>query len=410
MNWCLYLALKQLFPTGKRFSFFSIMSIIGVALGVMVLFVVQSVMNGFQHEIRQTIIATQGEARVNANNGVLYNADSLGNFLKNQSEVAALARYAYGIGMLEYNNRSIFPIIKGIDFENEIKIVELQKFIKKGNLQNFDNRSIILSSELASQIGATVGSSVEIYSPMMLKALQTNEIILPRTLKVVATYETGYRQADENVAMVMLDTVQDLYGLEEGVHGISLKLKPDVRPEKFAFELNKNLTYPIHAASWQEINKDLLFVLKTEKTMMFFILVFILLVAAFSITSSMTISVIRKTREIGLINALGGTIRQCEACFMIQGLIIGIAGSVIGIAVGALILKFRNDIISVFVKLCGIEDFMLKFYSFANMPATYQLGDIFTLVTFAVVICCLAGVLPARKIAKIKPADALRNE
>jgi lipoprotein-releasing system permease protein len=127
------------------------MSIIGVALGVIVLFVVQSVMNGFQHEIRRTIIATQGEVRVNANNNnILYNADSLGNFLQNQPEVAALAQYAYGIGMLEYNNRSIFPIIKGIDFENEIKVVELQKFIKEGDLQNFDNRGIILSSELAS--------------------------------------------------------------------------------------------------------------------------------------------------------------------------------------------------------------------------------------------------------------------
>lgn len=406
MNWCIYLALKQLFPTGKKFSFFSIMSIIGVALGVMVLFVVQSVMNGFQHEIRQTIVSTQGEVRIDVNNNILYNADRL----KDRPEVAALARYAYGVGMLEYNNRSIFPLIKGIDLENEIKVVELQKFIKEGSLQNFDNRSIILSSELASQIGATVGSSVEIYSPIMLKAFQTNEIILPKTLKIVATYETGYRQADENIAIMMLDTMQDLYGLGEGVHGISLKLKPNIRPEKFAFELNKDLTRPMHAASWQEINKDLLFVLKTEKTMMFFVLVFILLVAAFSITSSMTISVVRKTREIGLINALGGTIRQCGACFMIQGLIIGIAGSVIGVTVGALILRFRNDIISVFAKLCGIENFMLKFYSFANMPATYRLGDILTLVTFAISICCLAGMLPARKVAKIKPADALRNE
>ncbi|MDR1528166.1 MAG: ABC transporter permease [Puniceicoccales bacterium] len=410
MNWCLYLALKQLFPTGKKFSFFSAMSIIGVALGVTVLFVVQSVMNGFQHEIRRTIVATQGEVRIDANNNILYNADNLGNFLKNRPEVTALARYSYGVGMLEYNSRSIFPLIKGIDLENEVKVVELKKFIKEGSLQNFDNRSIILSSELANQIGATVGNSVEIYSPIMLKALQTNEIILPKTLKIVATYETGYRQADENIAIVMLDTMQDLYSLGEGVHGISLKLKPNVRPEKFAFELNRNLTHPVHAASWQEINKDLLFVLKTEKTMMFFILVFILLVAAFSITSSMTISVVRKTREIGLINALGGTIRQCGVCFMIQGLIIGIAGSVIGVIAGALILKFRNDIISVFVKLCGVEDFMLKFYSFANMPATYQLSDILTLVTFAVAICCLAGMLPARKVAKIKPADALRNE
>ncbi|MDR1890782.1 MAG: ABC transporter permease [Puniceicoccales bacterium] len=410
MNWCLYLALKQLFPTGKRFSFFSTMSIVGVALGVMVLFVVQSVMNGFQHEIRQTIVDTQGEVRVDAGNNIIYNAESLNAFLKSRPEVTAAARYAYGIVMLEYNNRPTFPVIKGIDMENEGKVVSLQKFIKDGNLQNFDYGGIILSGELARQIGARVGASVEIYSPIMFMAAQDDEIILPKTLEIVAIYETGYRQADENIAMVTLDTLQDLYGLGEGVHGISLKLKPDIRPEKFAFELNKSLVSPVRAVSWQEMNKDLLFVLKTEKTMMFFILVFILLVTAFSITSSLTISVVRKTHEIGLINALGGTIRQCATCFMIQGLIIGAIGSTIGIAFGMLILKFRNNIISVFVKLCGVKDFMLKFYSFANMPATYKLGDILMVTAFAVTICCLAGMLPAKKVAKIKPADALRNE
>jgi lipoprotein-releasing system permease protein len=386
------------------------MSILGVALGVMVLFIVQSVMNGFQHEIRQSIVDMQGEVRVDANSNIIHNANGLSTFLKNQPEVVAVAHYAYGIVMLKYNNRPSFPIIKGIDLENEIKVVELRKFIKNGNIQDFDCESIILSSELANQIGARVGNSVEIYSPIMFEIAQSDEIVLPKTLKVVAIYETGYRQSDENIAIVTLDTLQDLYGLSEGIHGISLKLKPNIRPEKFVFELNKNLTPPIHAMSWQEMNKDLLFVLKTEKTMMFFVLVFILLVAAFSITSSMTISVVRKTHEMGLINALGGTIRQCAACFMIQGFIIGIIGSMIGIAFGMVLLKFRNNIISIFVKLCGVEDFMLKFYSFAQMPATYTLGDILKVIVFAVTICCLAGMLPAKKVAKIKPAEALRNE
>jgi lipoprotein-releasing system permease protein len=124
----------------------------------------------------------------------------------------------------------------------------------------------------------------------------------------------------------------------------------------------------------------------------------------------MMIAVVRKTREIGLISALGGTTGECAACFVVQGFIIGVLGSTLGIPCSGLVLKFRNHIISIFVKLCGVEDFMLKFDYFANMPAKYGMSNILAIVIFAIITSCVVGVLPAIMVSKIKPSDALRDE
>jgi lipoprotein-releasing system permease protein len=409
MEWYSYLALKQLFPTGRKVSFFSIVSILGVSIGVMVLFVVQSVMDGFQHNIRTAIVETQGDVCIESDR-MMYYTSAIGKILAKFPEIEAVAKYAYGVSMLKCGGHAAFPLVKGIDLENEIKVVALKKFTKLGSLESFDSDSIMISSDLARQICATVGSNVEIYSPNMLVDTDADEFILPKTLKVTAIYEFDCRNADRNIAIISIDTMQELYDLGDGVHGLSLKLYPGIRAEKLAFELNRQFVRPMRAISWQEMNKDLLFALKMEKTMMLFVLFFILLIVAFSIAGSLVISVVRKTREIGLIGALGGTRIQCAMCFMLQGMVIGIIGGVVGISCGMLVLRFRNDIVAIFVKLCGVEDFMLKFYSFAAMPAKYGIRDIFSIFTFALAVCCVAGIFPAIKVAKINPAEALRNE
>jgi lipoprotein-releasing system permease protein len=409
MKWYAYFALKQLFPTGRRLSFFSVLSIVGVALGVMVMFVVGSVMDGFQRQIMEAIVATQGDVRVDSGN-IISDHGNLAEFLRSRKEVMATAPYAYGIVMLKCGDRPVFPLLKGISLDDEMRVVPLGKFIKHGSLENFKLGGIILSAELAARTGAAVGSFVELYSPAMIENSDYGEVMLPRAMEVVAIYETGYGNADRNIAIVQLDTMQDLYNLGGGVHGIAIKLKGGYAPERLTFELNRCLKSPLRAASWQEMNRDFLFALRIERTMMFFVLIFILLIAAFSMTGSLVIAVLRKVREIGLINALGGTAWQCAACFMLQGLVIGSIGSTLGIAMGLLTIKLRNHIVAAFVKLCAIDDFMLKFYSFANMPAHYTATNVLCIVAATIALCCIAGVPPAIRAAKINPAEALRNE
>lgn len=409
MKWYTYLAIKHLFPSGRLPTFFSIMSTCGVAIGVMVLLVVHGVMNGFQERIKDTIVATQGDVRISSPN-IIYDVDDIDTILTSSCDVESFAKFAYGMTMLQFDNRPVFPMMKGIDLSRELEVVGLDKFICAGDINALCDDGIVLSRALAESIGARIGDVVDVYSPIMFLEQSEDTIILPRSLEVVAIYETGYRQIDNDTAMVSLSTMQDLYGLRNGIHGVSVKLKNSINAERFAYELTQILPFPLVAESWQEMNADFLFALKTEKTMMSFVLMFILIIAAFSMTSSMTIFVVKKTREIGLISALGGSSRGCATCFAMQSMLIGCVGSMLGAIAGIVILHFRNHIVQMFVRLCGIKDFMLKFYSFADMPASYTWQNVVCIILFAICMCMLAGMIPAFRAAKINPAEALRNE
>lgn len=409
MKWYTYLAIKHLFPSGRPPTFFSIMSICGVAIGVMVLFVVHGVMNGFQERIKDTIVATQGDVRISSPH-IIYDVNDIDALLSESCDVDSFAKFAYGMTMLQFDNRPVFPMMKGIDLAHEREVIGLDKFICSGNINDLSDDGIVLSKSLADSIGIQIGDIVDVYSPIMFLEQTEDTVMLPRSLEVVAIYETGYHQIDNDTAMVSLSTMQELYGLCHGIHGVSIKLKNSVSAERFAHELTQILPFPLVANSWREMNADFLFALKTEKTMMNFVLMFIIVVAAFSMTSSMTIFVVKKTREIGLMSALGGSSRGSAICFAIQSMLIGGIGSIIGIISGIIILHFRNHIVRLFVHLCGINDFMLKFYSFADMPASYSWQNIVFIMLFAIGMCILSGMIPACRASKINPAEALRNE
>jgi lipoprotein-releasing system permease protein len=164
------------------------------------------------------------------------------------------------------------------------------------------------------------------------------------------------------------------------------------------------------ARSWIEANQEFLFILQLEKNMIFFLLTFIIIVSAFSVTSSLLISVVRKTREIGLLGALGARPLQVAACFCFQGLLIGAAGTVAGLALGLGTLHFRNELVAGFTRLTASEEVLVRFYQFSQLPAHTAPGDVVLIVTCSVVISTLAGLLPAWRAARLKPVEALRNE
>lgn len=410
MKWYCYFAFKQLFPSGRRCPFFSLMSIIGVALGVMVLFVVKSVMDGFQGNIRRTMVETMGDVRIGGN-AMIHAPAPMIDALNQCPEVKAVAPFAWGMVMLTAGNRPAFPLIKGIDTHQEPSVINIRSFIHNGDFEDLNDDTIILSHDLATKLQVTIGDWVDVYSPAMFEsAINGEEIDLAKTLTVAGIYETGFSSADHNIALVTLPVMQELYQLHHGIHGIAVKLKPGQSPERFADRINHHFHWKDKAYSWEEMNEDFLFALKTEKTMMMFVLMFILLIATFSITNSLTMSVVKKTREIGVLRAMGGSAWQCACSFWLQGLMIGAMGGVLGIVAGITVLHYRDQIVSIFVKWCGIDDFMLRFYSFAHMPAQYDGKDIIILWVLAIVMCGIAGLLPAWRAAKIQPAEALRNE
>jgi lipoprotein-releasing system permease protein len=409
MPWYLYLALKQLFPTGRRFPFFTFISVLGVALGVALLVVVTSVMGGFGYEIRQMIVGTEGEVQIRAQ-GTIEDYPALLKKIDAVPGIAAATPTASGALMIEFQNKPAFPAMRGLDLATVENVVHLGNYVRAGSLDDLDDDSVILSSELAGSLGASVGDIVEVYSPLMIEKLKNDEVFLPRQVRVAGILEIGHQQLDSATVYCTLRLAQELYGLGAGVHGIDVRLQPGLNEDEAAGRLNAVLPFDVRAYSWEDTFSDFLWVLRLEKNMIFFLLLFIVIVAAFSVTSSLLISVVRKTREIGLLGALGGEPRQVAACFCAQGLIIGVCGTLLGLGFGFTALYFRNDVVLGLARATQRQEVLERFYQFSELPSHVSSGDITQIIVLTIIISTLAGLLPAWHAARLKPVEALRSE
>lgn len=412
MPWYLHIALRHLFPQGKRFPFFTLMSVTGVSLGVALLIIVISVFNGFGHEIRTKIADTYGDLRV-ANGSILYDPDTLTSTLNAYKGVVQATPYANGVVVLLYRNQPLYPMIEGIDLRSDAELEKLAGYLTLGDIDEFDDDSLLLSSGLAAQLGLVPGDEVDLYTPLMalkLKQRGGDEVMLPRLLRIAGVYQTGWQRADENTVVCSLRLMQDLYDLGEGAHGIRIELAEGFDAEAVARELTESLGRPYYARTWMDSQAEFLSVLEFEKRMMFFLLFFIVIVSAFSITSSLLISVIRKTREIGLYRSMGATSRQVSACFCFQGLLIGVTGTILGFALGFLVLAFRAQITQAISSIMGVSNSMKEIYAFSYLPVHIVPLDLVIISTLSILVAVIAGLVPAYRAGKLKPVEALRSE
>jgi len=409
MSWPLYLALKQLFPTGRRVPFFTFISLAGVALGVMVLIVTLSVMGGFGQQIRRMIVDTVGDVQIGAAQP-LANAAELMAEARRVPGVVGATPHAEGVVMLLSGNKPAFPAIQGVDLTHVEEVVPLNSYLRSGSVDDLDDDSVILSRALAQSLGVGVGSRIELYTPLMLEKMRHDEVLLPREFRVAGLFEIGHTQLDSSLVICTLRTMQDLYGLGSAVLGVSLRLAPGVDPDAIADRLNRRLPQGVRALTWMDTNRDFLFILQLEKNMLFFLLLFIVVVAGFSVASSLLISVVRKTREIGLLAALGGDARGVAACYCYQGLFIGIVGTALGTLAGFTAVYFRNDVVQAFSRLTQSRAALERFYMFTEIPAHLVATDLLLIVVSSIVIALFAAVLPAWRAARLKPSEALRSE
>ena len=408
MPWYLYLALKQLVPSGRRFSFFTGISVVSVALGVALLIVVLGVMGGFGFQIRRMIVDTEGEIQIKAR-GAIGDYRSIVKRVEAVPGVAGASPYAAGILMVQYQNKPAFPQMRGLDMVSVERVVSLGRFTSPGALAALDDDTVILSEGLAESLGCPIGGMVEVYTPLML-ARKDVEVILPRTVKVVGVLRIGHQQLDSSTVYCTLRLAQDLYGLDRSVHGINVRLKPGADEDKVAAEINGNLPDFIRAFSWMDSFADFLWILQLEKNMMMFVLLFVVLVAAFLTMSLLLVLVLKKTREIGVLGALGATRRQIAVCFCLQGVVIGVLGTGLGLALGFTVLHFRNECVHAITRLTGGQELLARFYQFSELPAHSDPRDVVVIVVSALALSTLAGIVPALMAARLKPVEALRSE
>jgi lipoprotein-releasing system permease protein len=405
LPWFLHLALRQLFPPGKRFPAFATVSILGVGLGVASLLIVQTVMNGFGEEHRLRIRESFGDCQV-IGAAPIERPEALAKQLATNPEVASATPYAEGPSLARNGDFSGIAQVRGIDPSDPAQ--PARKYVHGGSFDDLDDGRIILGAGLARALRVRVGDRIEIWSPAMAERAEKGKAPLPAEFEVCAVIVTGFTEVDNAAALIPLRRFREIWNLGPRAHGLTLRLKDPALAEATAGRLA--VGHPeLRFRPWQDIKKDFLAAIRFEKTMLFFLMFIITLVASFSIGSTLFSAVIRRSREVGVLASLGAARWQVVALFGLQGLLIGALGTLLGFVLTWTILAFRDGILSMINRLFGGGDMVANIYLFSKVPLHYDASDFVIASAFTLLTTAIAGLVPALWAAGRKPSEAMRD-
>lgn len=418
----LFLALRYLRPKRTFVSVITLISVIGVMLGVAVLIIVISVMSGFDQQLRDRLLGFNAHLRVLPQEGTMTNYLTLMKQVATQPEVKGVAPMIIGRVMVqtepEHGNALVdAPWLRGMDLRYETNVSFLHTNIVAGKCF-LEGSSVLVGVELARQLRLHVGDRLSVYSPRHIEELRKHkgktehieEAVLPDDFTVRGIFDVGYYEFNASVLVTSLENAQDMYRLPGRVHGLLVMLHNPYQAAAARDALRQALGWDYTISTWTEENSIILNALMVEKNMMFYLLFFIMIVAAFGIMNSLITFVVQKTREIGALKALGAAHSQVLWLFLSQSLVVGVVGVACGFGLGMLALHYRNEFLHFMNRVTGIELFPAAIYSFTELPALITPMDIVVICGSALVICMLAGVIPAWNAARLRPVEALRHE
>ncbi len=403
----LFVALRYLKPKRTFQSIVTVLSILGVTLGVAVLLVVISVMTGFDDTWREKILGFTAHIRVSGY-GALPEDEVWLERLSHADGVTAAAPFVEGAIFATHGDAQYTPVLRGVDPEREARLSQVPGAIRAGRFSVQDNE-VVLGADLARRLAARVGDTLLAYAPQSFT--KSDEIRAPTELVVAGIYEVGKWDLDMNFMVCSLDTARDVFALRRGWHGVNVLTRNPDEAAAIARRLEQDglVGGATEAQPWMDLHRELFGALRAEKNMMYFLLIFITVVAAFSITNTLITTAVQKTREIGLLKALGFPRRSIMGVFIWQGWIAGVLGTLAGLGLGLVALHYRNDLLN-YLNRRGMQLLPEQLYELSELPSRTTGADVAVICVAVLVICTLAGLAPAWRAARLDPAKALRYE
>jgi lipoprotein-releasing system permease protein len=426
MPYELFISLRYL-KAKRKSAFISIITLIstaGVALGVMALIIVLAVMTGFEMDLKDKILGTNAHIVVLKNGGSIDDYNSLMEKLNKYEGVVATTPFIYNQVMLASGKNVSGVVLRGIDPDSDMKVTNLSKAMVEGKLTALlpepgsialhENSEpplpgLVIGKELARNLNLFVGDRVNVVSPMG-NITPLGMVPKMKGYRVAGIFNTGMFEYDSTLAYVWIKDAQSFLGMGDAVTGIQLKVADVYGTTALSKQINSDLGLSYHVRDWMQMNKNILFALKTEKVVMFIILTLIVLVAAFGIASTLFMLVMEKTRDIAILKSMGASGRSIMKIFILEGLIIGFSGTFVGVVSGLLIAKNLESIVGLVQRVTGFELFSRDVYYLDRFPSHVVTTDVFVISVTALIISFVATLYPSWQASRMLPSEALRYE
>jgi lipoprotein-releasing system permease protein len=392
-------------------SFISLISMLGIALGVAALIVVISVMNGFQSELRNRMLAATSHVEVKGYEAPLADWQALVPKLKKNPQVEAIAPYVQGEGMWTNGEINKPSLIRGIDPASEVQVATVQEHMKVGTLDQLKagEWGVILGIDLARSLGVRVGEKVALVVP---QGTITPAGSVPRlkSFTVIGLFEIGWIEADSRIALIHVNDAQRLFQMGDAVTGLRVKLRDLMQAPAVAEEWIRALPPGLGVSDWTKANANFFKAVQLEKRVMFIILTLIVAVAAFNLVSTLVMVVTDKEADIAILRTLGAKPGSIMQIFIVQGAIIGVIGTLIGFAVGMLISLNLDFVVGTIEKILGVTFIDKTVYLITSLPSKVIPSDVITIVAMSFGLSLLATLYPSWRASRLNPAEALRYD
>jgi lipoprotein-releasing system permease protein len=392
-------------------SFISLTSMLGIALGVAALITVLSVMNGFQNELRTRILGVAAHVEISGPGDMLSDWQAVAKVAAADPRVAGTAPYVNAQGMLTYDGAVRGAIIRGILPEREEQVAAFASHMKSGSLTALKpgEYGIVLGAELARALAVIVGDKVTLIAP---QGEVTPAGIVPRLkqFRVVGIFEIGMFEYDSGLALIDLQDAQTLYRMRDQVSGVRLRLHDLYQAPQVAADLLPRLGADAYVTDWTRSHVNFFRAVQMEKNVMFIILLLIVAVAAFNIVSTLVMAVTDKQPDIAILRTLGAAPSGIMAVFIVQGALIGVIGTLIGVGGGVLLALNIHVVVPFIERLFHVHFLAKDVYYISELPSQLEWRDVITIAAVSFVLSLLATLYPSWRASRVNPAEALRYE